>query len=244
MSFKSVLITGANRGIGLGLTRQLLSATEPPIHLIATTRQSTNPDLDQLVEQYPNLHVLKLEGKDYKSFDTFAKQVADIVGDHGLDVLINNAGIKFDQSLSDVSPEQMVENIEVNAVVPLFLTRSLLPVLRIASSKRKTLVINVTSMLGSIGMFDEISDFNISAYPYRASKAALNMITKQLSHDLKADNILVVGLHPGWLKTDMGGQEAPQEVDTTCADLLTVMRNVVSEHRGKIIDFRGNVLPY
>ncbi|CAG2176145.1 unnamed protein product, partial [Oppiella nova] len=101
-------------------------------HVIATTRQSSHPELDQLRDKHPNrLHVLQIESKDYKSYEGFAKKVADIVGDRGLDTLINNAGIFLWKKLDSVTAEDMIENFEVNSVAPLMLTKALLPLLKV-----------------------------------------------------------------------------------------------------------------
>ena len=131
MSFETVLITGANRGIGLELVRQVLTTTHAK-HVIATTRQSSHPELDQLKDKHPNrLHVLQLEGTNYNSFPQFVKQVEAIVGDQGLDTVINNAGIIIVKSLDSVTAEDMLKNFEVNSVAPLMLIKALLPLLKV-----------------------------------------------------------------------------------------------------------------
>ena len=133
MSFETVLITGANRGIGLSLVRQVLTTTHAK-HVIATTRQSSHPELDQLRDKHPNrLHVLQLEGTNYNSFPQFVKQVEAIVGDQGLDTVINNAGILLDKRLDSVTAEDMLKNFEVNSVAPLMLTKALLPLLKVCT---------------------------------------------------------------------------------------------------------------
>ncbi|CAG2111193.1 unnamed protein product, partial [Medioppia subpectinata] len=192
--YASVLITGANRGIGLGLVTALLAKPNGgPTHVIATTRQATNAALDELRDRHSNLHVLQLDGKRYETFAAFAVKVAAIVGDMGVDCLINNAGIALKQHLADVTAQGMIENFEISA-----------------AKQRKTIVINVSSMLGSIGLIGQYP-FKFY-YPYQTSKAALNMITKCLSVDLKAHGIQVIGLHPGHVKTDMAGPDAPLDV--------------------------------
>ena len=131
MSLTNVLITGANRGIGLELVRQVLTTTHAK-HVIATTRQSSHPELDQLRDKHPNrLHVLQLEGTNYSCFPEFVKQVEAIVGDQGLDTLINNAGICLFKLLDEVTAEDMMNVFEVNSVAPLMLTKALLPLLKV-----------------------------------------------------------------------------------------------------------------
>lgn len=131
MSLDNVLITGSNRGIGLELVRQLVTTTHTK-HVIATTRHTSNPELDQLKDKHRNrLHVLHLEVTDYQNFPEFVRQVQAIVGDQGLDTLINNAGILLDSQLDSVTAADMVKNFEVNSVAPLMFTKALLPLLKV-----------------------------------------------------------------------------------------------------------------
>ncbi len=124
MSLTSILITGANRGIGLEFVRQLLSLSPQPKYIIATSRQSTNEELDKL-------HVLKLDARNYSEYQHFVSQVGQIVGEHGIDLLINNAGILLKDDIESVNPKNMLENFEVNAVTPLMITKALLPLLKV-----------------------------------------------------------------------------------------------------------------
>ncbi|CAG2121673.1 unnamed protein product, partial [Medioppia subpectinata] len=144
-----------------------------------------------------------MDGTDYKSFDGFAKQVADIVGDRGLDTLINNAGIFITKRLDDVTADNMVTNFQVNSVAPLMLTKALLPVLKLsAATKRKITIVNIGAGLGSIATMHNRP--TLMYYPYVVSKAALNMINKCLDVDLAPHGIRSVAIHPGHVATDMG----------------------------------------
>ncbi|CAG2179673.1 unnamed protein product, partial [Oppiella nova] len=156
-------------------------------------------------DKHPNrLHVLQLEGTNYNSFPQFVKQVEAIVGDQGLDTLINNAGMGVPGSLDSVTAEDMLKNFEVNSVAPLMLTKALLPLLKVSAARGKTSVINISSSIGSMSV--EVPEiYTREIYPYCTSKAALNMITKRLSVDLKPHGIHVISICPGHLKTDMGG---------------------------------------
>lgn len=112
--------------------------------------------------------MLQLDAKDYASYDGVVQQVTDIVGDQGLDALINNHGVLHRVDLNTVGPEQMLDNFEVNAVTPLILTKAFLPLLRqAASNKRKPVVANITSKMGSLE--DNTSGGH---YAYRASKVS------------------------------------------------------------------------
>ncbi|CAG2177925.1 unnamed protein product, partial [Oppiella nova] len=204
-------------------------------HVIATTRQSSHPELDQLRDKHPNrLHVLQLEGTNYNSFPGFVKQVEAIVGDQGLDTVINNAGILLDKRLDSVTAEDMLKNFEVNSVAPLMLTKALLPLLKVsAQSKRQTTLANISTILSSITNIHNMKAYMF--YPYSASKAALNMITKCLSVDLGPENIRVLSIHPGHVQTDMGGPNAGITVNTSVQGILNVIKNTSDEDLGKLI---------
>ncbi|CAG2118693.1 unnamed protein product, partial [Medioppia subpectinata] len=177
---------------------------------------------DKLRDRHSNLHVLQLDGTDYKSFDGFAKQVADIVGDRGLDTLINNAGIAIASKLDAVTADDMVTSFKVNSVAPLMLTKALLPVLKKSgATKRKTTVANISSLGGCITNIHMAKDTLGMVYPYFTSKAALDMITKCLSVDLAAYGINAVAVHPGHVKTDMGGPTGALTVETSADVLIT-----------------------
>ncbi|XP_054290185.1 C-factor-like [Macrosteles quadrilineatus] len=246
---KSVLITGCNRGIGLGLVKNLLSDNSVK-HIIATCRdpnQATN--LQEAVKTTPGkVHVLQLDLKDFNSHDRIAKEVSSIVGDAGLNVLINNAGIstKFTR-VNLVKAEQMIENLTVNTVAPLMLTKALIPLLKQASAANssqplgsaRAAVVNISSILGSIAENNQ-GGF----YPYRTSKAALNAVTRSLSFDLKPDNILAVSIHPGWVKTDMGGPQAPLALDTAIPALVQLLKELGPQHNGGFYQYDGKQLPW
>ncbi|CAG2115893.1 unnamed protein product, partial [Medioppia subpectinata] len=185
--------------------------------------------LDELRDRHSNLHVLQLDGTDYKSFDGFAKQVADIVGDRGLDTLILSAGICIWHRLDEVTAEDMVTNFEVNAVSRLMLSKALLPVLKLsAATKRKTTIVNIGALLGSIEFIHNLPHRIL--YPYVVSKTAINMISKCLDVDLAPHGIRSVVIHPGHVATDMGGE--PTEyveqftVQKSVAQVLRTAQNV------------------
>ncbi|XP_035219372.1 C-factor-like [Stegodyphus dumicola] len=244
----SVLITGANRGIGLEFVKQLLALPKPPQFLFATCRNpSKADDLQQIAKSNLNVKIIKLDVKDYDSFPSVCEQVAQEVGESGLNLLINNAGVMFGDSLDKVSKETMMENFEVNVVSPLLLTKELLPLLKAAATKGNTSslscskagVVNITSKMGSI-------DDNTSGgcYPYRTSKTALNMVTKSLSVDLKPSGVLAFGLHPGWVQTDMGGSNALITPQTSVNGMLNTILNASAEHCGLMLNYDGKRIPW
>ena len=130
----SILITGANRGLGLEFVKQFLSSVPTPKHIIAICRQPDKADQLKAVANGSNgtVHVVKLDVKDYAQYDQVVKQVGDIVGEDGIDLLINNAGIAIRTGLDDITPEKMIENFEVNSVTPLMFSKALLPLLKVS----------------------------------------------------------------------------------------------------------------
>ena len=131
MSLQSIVVTGANRGLGLELVRQLLALSPTPKYVIATTRKASNEELDKLKKNNPSLHILKFDANDYTKYEEFVAQVGKIVGDYGVDTLINNAGIALHQTLTEATPDQMLNNFDVNVVSPLILTKAILPLLKV-----------------------------------------------------------------------------------------------------------------
>jgi NAD(P)-dependent dehydrogenase (short-subunit alcohol dehydrogenase family) len=246
---KSILVTGCNRGIGLGLIRRLVKHPNPPAHVIATCRSVEKAkELQQIATQHNNVHLLELDVRDYDRYEEFSKKVKEIVKEDGLNILFNNAGVssKFTR-IQLVKSEQMLEAFKVNTIGPIMLTKALLPLLKQAANNnsegplgaQKAVVINTTSVLGSIALNNDGGFF-----PYRCSKAALNMATKSLSVDLLKDQILVTCVHPGWVKTDMGGSNAPLDVDTSVTGIIELIRNLNETHNGGFYQFDGQRLDW
>lgn len=247
MSLGSVLITGANRGLGLEFVKQLVSSSKLPRHLFAACRNPDKADeLQEIAKSHGNVIILKLDVKDSKSYAAVAQQVSDVVGDAGLNLLINNAGIMFRDSLENVTRENMVETFEVNVVAPLLFTKELLPLLKkAAKSGGNTLscsragVVNITSKMGS--MEDNTSG---SAYSYRTSKTAVNMVTKSMSVDLKPEGILAFALHPGWVLTDMGGPQALITTQVSVESMLNTIAKATAEQAGFMLNYDGKRIPW
>ena len=126
MLVKTVLVTGANRGLGLEFVRQFLSAPTPPEHLVATYRDpNTSQDLLELAKTEPSLHAIQLDVTNSKAFSDLVSQIEKLVGNFGLNLLINNAGYKESElrDLDSVTEELMVKHFTINCVAPLLLTR-------------------------------------------------------------------------------------------------------------------------
>ncbi|XP_074442996.1 C-signal-like isoform X2 [Larus michahellis] len=211
---RSVLVTGANRGIGLGLVQHLLELPEPPQWVFAGCRDPKGQraqELQNLASKHPNLVIVPLEVADPDSIKAAAARVGEQLGGSGLNLLINNAGIAQPKSLENETLENMTQVYTTNTIGPLLLGQAFLPLLKKAAqgspgsglSCSKAAIVNMSSSAGSI---EEVYLWNYGlVVSYRCSKAALNMLTKCQSLGYREHGILCVALHPGWVQTDMGG---------------------------------------
>ncbi|KAK2867011.1 hypothetical protein QQF64_022672 [Cirrhinus molitorella] len=246
----SVLITGASRGLGLQMVQQLLDTPDRPQKIIATARNpAAAKELQELAKTHPNVHVLSLDVTSDSSVDAAAQSVESIVGTDGLNCLINNAAINVPSELDTVTRDAMMKTYESNTVAPLFVTKAFLPLLRKAAAAgsdmgiQRAAVINVSSLLGSVQL-NWGEGANYKSYAYRASKSALNMVTRCLASDLESEKILCVALHPGWVRTDMGGPTAPLSPEESIASVLSVISGLTEKHHGGYVDYTGKSLPW
>ena len=227
---KTVVITGANRGIGLGLTKAFLRQGWQ------TYAACRNPDgardLWELENDYRDqLTLIQMNVTDLEEIAAAAKSINQPV-----DLLINNAGILPNgrHKFLDMDFSDMELAFRVNTLGPMQVTRALMPQLQRAVHPR---VINVSSKVGSI---DDNSGGGM--YAYRTSKTALNMVNKCLSIEFPKITFAVV--HPGWVQTDMGGSHAPTEIAESCEGLISVILGLKSENTGCFVDFRGQSIPW
>ena len=191
---KIVLITGANRGIGLEIAKQMKALD---YEVILTSR---NADEGQRVARDLGVRFHQLDVLSATSISALHAFVEKEFG--RLDALINNAGILIDRNdqILNISEEKLRATLDTNTYAPLALIRAFLPMMLAQNYGR---IVNVSSVLGQITSF---SDYTPA---YRLSKLALNGITLMLADAVKGKNILINAVHPGWVKTDMGGAGAP-----------------------------------
>jgi NAD(P)-dependent dehydrogenase (short-subunit alcohol dehydrogenase family) len=200
---KIALVTGTSRGIGLEIGKQLLSHGLTVI-FTARNMQIGRPIVNGLRKKYKTAWFHQLDVTDAGGIRDLADYVME---EHGrLDVLINNAGIHLDEHRStlDVDLEDVRKTMETNLYGPMMLTRALLPALRKSPDPR---VINISSTMG------QLSGMGGGSPAYRMSKAALNALSIVQSHDLTRYGIRVNTIHPGWVRTDMGGRNAPRSLE-------------------------------
>jgi NAD(P)-dependent dehydrogenase (short-subunit alcohol dehydrogenase family) len=221
-----ILITGANRGIGLEFARQLAARGD---RVVATCR---NPEAAEELAGLP-VEVAALDVSDAAS----VAQVATGLAKRPLDVLINCAGVGVrHRPLGEIDFDQVEHFYRVNAMGPLRLTEALLPALR---RGERRLVANLTSRMGSIA--DNTSS---GSYGYRASKAGLNAMTKSLAIDLADESFTCVVLHPGWVQTAMGGPNATVSVEQSVAGMLHVLDGLETKDTAGFFDYTGEELPW
>ena len=191
------LITGANRGIGLETAKEMKALG---YEVILTSR---NADEGERAAHDLGVRFHQLDVVSAKSISALKAYMDAEFG--RLDVLINNAAIMLDRkdSILDLPEEKLRSMFDTNTLAPLMLIRALLPLMQKQNYGR---IVNVSSQLGSISNF---SDYTPA---YRLTKLALNGITRMLADALKGTNILVNSVHPGWVKTDMGGASAPLDL--------------------------------
>jgi NAD(P)-dependent dehydrogenase (short-subunit alcohol dehydrogenase family) len=226
-----VVVTGASRGLGLGLARALAKRGDE-VH--ATARSPGDAlALDELARASRGrvrVHELDVRRDDQ------ARALGAALGSASVDLLINNAGVGGGYSgVPALNPEEALAAFDTNALGPLRVTRALLDNLSAARGK----VVNVSSTMGSIA--DNTSG---RAYAYRMSKAALNMATRNLAIELAPAGITVVCINPGWVKTDMGGPNAPTEISEAVGWILRLADGLELEQTGRFLHAKGYELPW
>lgn len=234
MSRRNVLVTGANRGIGFEYVRQLLARGD---HVVATARHPAQAhELNRLVADHPGrLHVLPLDVTDPKAEAEIARELPLVLGDERLHLLINNAGLLHSgERFGHVSAANLEDSFRTNASGPFLLTQAVAP--RLADGAK---VANMSSQLGSIA-----GTTRFGTPTYCISKAALNMATRLLAAALADRGIAVVSLHPGWVQTDMGGEQAPLQPADSVRGLLQVIDRVSMQESGSFLDWQGKPLPW
>jgi NAD(P)-dependent dehydrogenase (short-subunit alcohol dehydrogenase family) len=232
-SMKTVVITGANRGLGLEHARRY---AERGVRVFAAVRSVA--DADQLREiGTGSSGAVTVVAYDAANPDGH-RLLADAVGDTPVDMLLANAGIMGGgaQMLDSIDTAEMLELFRVNSIAPLRLAQVFAG--NVAASSRKLIAFQ-SSQMGSIG--DNRSG---GYYAYRASKAALNMIAKGVANDLKSRGVVAVTLHPGWVKTRMGGSSAPLTVEQSVAGQQRLFDKLTLADSGRFFNYDGKELPW
>jgi NAD(P)-dependent dehydrogenase (short-subunit alcohol dehydrogenase family) len=230
---ETVLITGANRGIGLELTRQYLKRQTRVLAACRTPESAQS--LSELKQSNPEtLKIYPLEVTD----DNSVKTLADALRNETIDVLINNAGISGGerQEIREMDYSRWALTLAVNTISPFRVTVALLDNLR---RSRKPRIITLSSQLGSM-----LRPTSTGNYAYRSSKAAVNKVMQGLAVDLRSENIIVCPVHPGWVQTDMGGSKADLTVQESASGLIRLIDRLELSDSGHFLKWNGEEHPW
>lgn len=226
-----VLITGANRGIGLEFVRQyavdgfrvIACCRDPFKATVLTTLAASSGG---------KVAVQALDVSEFSQIERLASELKD----RAIDLLINNAGFYPHGSFASMDYEEWQKAFLINTMAPMRMVESFVE--HVASSRMRKIV-TLSSKMGSITDND-----SGGSYPYRTSKAAVNMVMKNLAIQLKPRGIATCTLHPGWVKTDMGGANAPIDVHQSVSGMRTVIDQLSIDNAGRFIAYDGQEIPW
>jgi len=222
----TILISGASRGIGLELTRHFLNLDW---QVIATCR---NPELAlplQSLSSNPGLRIMPLEVTSAESI----RHLAQTLQGQPLDVLVNNAGVMGgdQQGLANMDPTAWLHTFAVNTIAPFQLSTALLPNLLQAELPR---IITISSQMGAFGL-----EMGSGSYAYRSSKSAVSKVMQVMAQELRDQGVVVCPVHPGWVRTDMGGPNAQISPAESAAGLAALINKLTLAESGRFWTWDG-----
>nr|ACO11177.1 C-factor [Caligus rogercresseyi] len=244
-TLSSVLITGCNRGLGLGLAKEILKKSGGQTKVLATYRTpEKSEELLELSTSNPSLVPIQFDVKDYSSYDAFMGSVSKSLGDSGLDMLVNNAGVNLPEgrALRNLTPEVMLETYKINCISPTLITRDLVPFLskgKFSPEGQNSVVVQMGAIVGSVSLNPQPGWF-----PYSCSKSALNMSMTLLQKELKRRKITLICFHPGWVKTDLGGPKAPLSIEQCSSQMLDTFLQLTPKEQGKFLTMGKKILTW
>ena len=224
---RTVLVTGAGRGLGLALAHRFATLG---LHVIATCR-----DVEKSAKLLPQgVEVVALDLAEPASIDRLAGELQGRV----IDYVVNNAAVRGNtEGLAALSRDDFLEVMSINALAPLLIVRAFLPHLRLG---QRRVVANISSRVGSMTEgYDSDGD-----YAYRCSKAALNMATVKLAKDYHDEGLTVLALHPGWVKTDMGGNDAEVSPEESAVGLVKLILSAEQDCSGSFRNYDGTSISW
>jgi len=228
-----VFISGANRGIGFGLTVEMANNGCK----VAAGFRDENRSKELLAEAEKSSDIFPV--KVDVTVEDHIKNIYEVLDNQFglLNVLVNCAGVNINESaqVNELSWEDLARSLKVNVGGPLLTSKTLYPLLLKGREKK---IINISSEMGSI------QSSGGGATPYRVSKAALNMLTKNTAIEYKKDGITVVSLHPGWVRTDMGGEAAPLAVAESVRKIFQIIDMISLSNTGEFLSITGDRIPY
>ena len=208
---KNIIITGGNRGIGLGLVKQL--SIDNNVIMTVRNDQKGEEALDQNKKNIKNTSYVVMDVNDSKSVENSFLQIKKRI--KHIDILINNAGIlipglKFNITAIDTDEESILKTFNTNTIGVLRVTKQSVPLMK--SGAR---IINISSGMG------QLDDMGSGSLAYRLSKTALNALTKVMANELSEKNISVNAICPGWVQTDMGGKDANLTINESVSKIVS-----------------------
>ncbi|XP_055952669.1 C-factor-like [Argiope bruennichi] len=256
MKVESIMVTGANRGIGLEFVRQLSQLNEPPRFIFATYRNDdTLKDLREIEESSTKTKIIliKMDVTNPEEREEARNVVEKTVEERGLNLLINNAGVSESQVFPHLTSENLEFHFKVNAEAPVMIFQTMLPLLERAAklhssadtlSVSRAAVLNMSSIAGSIANVGVVFRRDLVVPAYKISKAALNMAMRVIATSVKDKGILVILMCPGWVRTPMGTQKAVLEPEESIGTMIKTLPKLNESHHGVFIDRTGNPYPY
>jgi len=222
----TILITGANRGIGLELTRHFLNLGW---HVIATCRAPEQATSLQTLASSKALRILPLEVSSTASINA----LTDTLAMQAVDVLVNNAGVMGGehQSLADMDYDAWLHTFAVNTLAPFHVSTALLPNLLQAELPR---IITISSQMGAFGL-----EMGTGSYAYRSSKSAVSKVMQVMAQELHDKGVVVCPVHPGWVRTDMGGPHAEISAEQSAAGIATLITGLTLAESGRFWTWDG-----
>jgi NAD(P)-dependent dehydrogenase (short-subunit alcohol dehydrogenase family) len=231
---KRIVITGVSRGIGNGFARRYLADGH---FVYGTVRDPEAPGVRSLRQQHPDRFiVLRLDVREESQVREALRDVAERTD--GIELLINNAGVAPEEpgfGVLEMDPSQLGQAFDVNVLGPLRMLKAFYPLLRQGRNPRVVMISSVVASMELTRGGREV--------PYCVSKAALNMLTLLAYYRLREDRIPIVALHPGWVKTDMGGSGAQLSVDESVSAMVRVI-DQLNLKSPVYLDYRGKPLPW
>lgn len=230
-----ILITGAGQGLGCWLTLLALQRGHEVFAAVHSFHHSSS-QLTECRDKYGgNIHVMEMDVGEEVSVTKAAEQVGKYGS--GLDAIINNAGIMLERekTIEELELSAVTRSFEINTIGPMRVVQKFLPYLR---QGNKQVIVNISSEAGTI-----INAFSTN-YPYSMSKTALNMFTERVREYLRKEDIHVYAIHPGWMRTNMGGCDAPAnpaDIATGILDILERKKEIYSKI--SFIDSTGRPMP-
>ncbi|XP_014736182.1 PREDICTED: C-factor-like [Sturnus vulgaris] len=250
LSVGSVLLTGCDGGLGLGLLKGLLEQPNPPRNIFAACLDPQGKAVNEVALGFPNVMILPLDVTDPNSIKAAVRKVQEELGSAGLNLLINNTSTTRRSTLATETAENMSLVYTTNTIGPLQTSQAFLPLLKKAAeaegqreiSCSRAAIINISSILGSIEIaeaWEERQDIC-----YRCSKAALNMLTKCLALEYGSSGILCVSVDPGHVTPPLEQGMGPVTLEESVRGVLQLLTQLSATSNGTFWDWRGQRLPW